>query len=86
MSLEMGMVAAWAQSVSNRRTADGSTIGQALASTQEKRPSRFQYSAVVGDENVGYNGGTGELDPIRIKYRIGPTRDEDDSLSILASI
>ncbi|MCM2552708.1 hypothetical protein [Burkholderia glumae] len=77
--LSPGMATAWVRAVASRKTEDGSTVSQVLAYVQAKRPSRFKYRPLAGDDDIGYSGATGEPGSVSITYWIGSKRGDGDS-------
>lgn len=73
------VAAAWAQAVNNHQTADGSTVAQALAYAQAKRPAKFKYRAPVGDDDIEYGGSTGQPEVVGITYWIGSKHGEGEN-------
>ncbi|WP_143066198.1 hypothetical protein [Burkholderia cepacia] len=73
------IAAAWAHNVNSHKTADGSTVMQVLAYVQAKRPAKFKYRALVGGDDIGYDGVTGEPRAVSITYWIGSRRGEDEN-------
>ena len=77
--LAPNVAAAWAQSVNSHKTADGSMVSQVLAYVQAKRPAKFKYRALAGDDDIGYDGATGEPSAVGITYWIGAKRGEGEN-------
>jgi hypothetical protein len=77
--LTPAVAAVWVQAVNGHTTADGSTVAQVLAYAHAKRPGKFAYRALTGEDDIGYNGATGEPDGVSLMYWIGSKRSPDDS-------
>lgn len=73
------IAAAWAHAVNSHKTADGSSVSQVLAYVQAKRPAKFKYRALTGDDDIGYDGATGEPSGVSVTYWIGTKRGEGES-------
>jgi hypothetical protein len=70
---------AWTQTVNSHKTADGSMVSQVLDFVQAKRPTKFKYRALVGEDDIGYEGATGEPSVVSITYWIGKKRGEGEN-------
>lgn len=77
--LASDVAATWARAVSNHKTADGATVDQILAYAQAKRPAKFKYRALVGDDDIAYGGATGEPESVSITYWIGSRREDGEN-------